>query len=480
MSNDTLQYPTVPQPAAPAGPVIPAGSTVVQLVSTGPTSFAGGSVEVPDVVGKKQADALTALQNAGFQVEVLRIASATIPAGSVAHQLPAAQAAAPSGSKVGILTSTGRAAEGTPGAHLPDVVGKDRDEAAQTLQTAGLKSAVLEAPSPSVPAGVVFAQEPNARSLAAAPPKKSMLWLWVVLGLVAAALVAYFVFSGGGSAKEVEVPSVVGGTVEQADTALQEVGLVLGRESQVQTDAAEPGTVVTQTPAPGEMLAEGGRVDVVVAEAIAGVEVPDVVGMSSTAARTQLEGAGLTARITETPSDDVTKGDVIEQSPRAGTRVEAGAEIALTVSSGPAPTEVQNVSVPNVTGMSQDEAKSALDKAGLSSRTLLAKSTTVPAKDVIGQAPAAGSSVAPGTQVYIVVSDGPPAPEVTLVAVPNVTGMTQADAGAAIEDAGLTPEAVEIENDAAAGTVVGQQPVAGSQVAEGSTVYVFVSKGPAE
>ncbi|MDZ4168652.1 MAG: PASTA domain-containing protein [Coriobacteriia bacterium] len=478
MSGETLQYPTVPQPSAPAGPVIPSGATVVQLVSTGPASFAGGLVEVPDVVGKRQADALTALQNAGFQVEVLRIASSTIPSGAVAHQIPAARAQAASGSKVGILTSTGRAAEGTPGAYLPDVVGKGRDEAAQILQQAGLKSAVIEAASPSVPAGVVFAQEPNARSLAAAPPKKSLLWLWVVLGVIAAALVAFFLFSRGTAGPEVEVPTVVGVTVEQAEATLTEAGFVLGRESQEETDAAEPGTVVAQTPAAGEMLAKGGRVDVVVAVAIAGVEVPDVVGMSSAAARAQMEGAGLTVRVTETASDDVTKGDVIEQSPRAGTRVEAGAEIALTVSSGAAP--VQNVSVPNVTGMTESEARSALGNAGLSSRTLLASSDSVPAKDVVGQAPAAGSSVAPGTQIYLVVSEGPLAPEVTLVPVPNVTGMSQADAGEALEDAGLTPEAVEVASPGAAGVVVSQLPAAGDEVAEGSTVYVFISKGQAE
>ena len=79
-----------------------------------------------------------------------------------------------------------------------------------------------------------------------------------------------------------------------------------------------------------------------------------------------------------------------------------GSAVALVVSSGPAP-----VAVPNVVGLSQAAAETAITGAGLTVGTVTNQnSDTVPSGDVISQSPAAGASVAPGSAVALVVSSG--------------------------------------------------------------------------
>ncbi len=97
-----------------------------------------------------------------------------------------------------------------------------------------------------------------------------------------------------------------------------------------------------------------------------------------------------------------------------------------------------NVSVPNVVGLTQAAASTAITNAGLSVGAVTqASSNTVAAGSVISQNPAAGASVVPGTAVALVVSTGP-----ANVSVPNVVGLTQAAASTAITNAGLSVGAV--------------------------------------
>ena len=107
-------------------------------------------------------------------------------------------------------------------------------------------------------------------------------------------------------------------------------------------------------------------------------------------------------------------------------------------------------------------------------------SDAVPAGDVIAQAPASGSSVAPETTILIFISEGPKPPDVVDVAVPDVEGMTQDDAETALEDAGFEVEVLELSNETVEeGVVFSQIPLAESEAPEGSTVAILVSTGPA-
>ena len=100
---------------------------------------------------------------------------------------------------------------------------------------------------------------------------------------------------------------------------------------------------------------------------------------------------------------------------------------------------------------------------------------TVPAGSVISQNPIAGTQVAAGSAVSLVVSTGPPP-----VSVPSVVNLTQAAATSAITGAGLTVGIVTPTSSASvpAGSVISQDPIAGTQVAAGSAVNLAVSTGP--
>ncbi|HOQ32295.1 MAG TPA: PASTA domain-containing protein, partial [Candidatus Hydrogenedens sp.] len=107
--------------------------------------------------------------------------------------------------------------------------------------------------------------------------------------------------------------------------------------------------------------------------------------------------------ISQQCSDTVPAGSVISQSPAGGEQVPPGSAVNLVISTGPCP-----VTVPDVVGMSQAEAESAITGAGLTVGTISQQcSDTVPAGSVISQSPAGGEQVPPGSAVNLVISTGP-------------------------------------------------------------------------
>src|SRR5438067_1945092 len=207
------------------------------------------------------------------------------------------------------------------------------------------------------------------------------------------------------------------------------------------------------------------------------VPVPNVVGQTQAAATSAITSAGLTAgTVTQQSSTTVASGNVISESPAAGTSVASGSAVNLVVSSGaPAPAQV---AVPNVVGQTEAAATSAISAAALTVGAVTQQSsTTVASGNVISESPAAGTSVASGAAVSLVVSSGAPAPG--QVAVPNVVGQTQAAATSAISGAGFTVGAVAQESSTtvASGSVISQNPAAGADSASGSAVDLVVSTG---
>ena len=126
--------------------------------------------------------------------------------------------------------------------------------------------------------------------------------------------------------------------------------------------------------------------------------VPNVVGLTQAAATTAITGAKLTVgTVTQQPSTTVPTGNVISQDPASGSSVAEGSPVSLVISSGPL------VTVPNVVGLTQAAATTAITGAKLTVGTVTQQtSTTVPAGNIVSQAPAAGTSVAPGSPVNLV------------------------------------------------------------------------------
>ena len=139
-------------------------------------------------------------------------------------------------------------------------------------------------------------------------------------------------------------------------------------------------------------------------------------------------------------------------------------------------TRCTNLLAPDVRGLTQAAATTALTGAGLVVGTVTQQSSsTVASGIVISQSPVVGTVVNPGARVNLVVSSGPPQ-----VAVPNVVGQTQAAATTTLTGAGLVVGTVTQQSSStvASGTVISQSPAAGSQAAAGSSVGLVVSSGP--
>ncbi|MHC5120303.1 MAG: glycoside hydrolase family 3 C-terminal domain-containing protein, partial [Planctomycetota bacterium] len=136
------------------------------------------------------------------------------------------------------------------------------------------------------------------------------------------------------------------------------------------------------------------------------VTVPDVVGTSETIGHQAITGIGLElGTTTYAYSDTVPENIIISQNPTAGTSVPIGTSVDTVVSLGP---QTTTVTVPNVIGMTQAAAESAITGVGLVMGTVSqAYSETVPLGDTISQNPIGGTSVSSGSSVDIVISQGP-------------------------------------------------------------------------
>jgi len=272
---------------------------------------------------------------------------------------------------------------------------------------------------------------------------------------------------------QVTVPNVVGLTQAAAQSAITAATLTAGTVTQASSATVPAGSVISQNPAAGASVLPGSTVDLVVSVGSAPVSVPNVVGRTQAKAKSAITAKKLTVgTITQAYSATVPSGRVISQNPQAGALAAPGTAVDLVVSTGPAP-----VTVPNVTGLTQADAKSAITGATLTVGIITKKhNDTVPAGSVISQNPQAGSSVAPGSAVKLLVSTGP-AP----VVVPRVVGHTQADADSAITARTLIVGTVTqaYSSIVPSGSVISQNPRAGVLVAPGSAVNLVVSAGHA-
>ena len=193
------------------------------------------------------------------------------------------------------------------------------------------------------------------------------------------------------------VPAVEGLVLSDAVTRVQDEGFKT--EIITQPSDAPTGTVFRQVPTPGTELDDGSTVQLYSSGGPTEVTVPNAVGVSETEARDRLAAVGLTATVVEVPSDDVAIGDVIAQSPAAGTQVAKGEAVRLNVSTGSAVT-----TVPNLVGTTQTDAQAQLQAAGLKANIVPVPSPE-PTGTVVAQNPSSGQAPR-GSAVRLNVSSG--------------------------------------------------------------------------
>jgi eukaryotic-like serine/threonine-protein kinase len=392
----------------------------------------GGGVTVPDVTGKTQAEAAAALESAGFVVgDVTQVSDQGADTGVVLAQLPEGGSEAEKGSAVSLTVSSGPSTSA-----IPDVTGMSKGAAEAALTSAGFVPQSTYQYDAKVPEGQVMGQLPAAGTEAY---PGSDVGLLVSKGLP----------------DKVKVPDVTGLSEEAATNTLADVGL-RAVPTEAYDEQVPKGSVADQDPAAATSVTPLTEVLIVVSlgQGTPAVAVPDVAGLTEAAATDELKAAGLTATVAEAYSTDVKAGLVMGQEPAAGVKVDEGASVGILVSLGAAPSPsptptpstspsptaaptgtpsgsaspsplpppslppiditlppdiaVELVEVPDLTGLTVDEATAQLTELGLQPVPLEVASETVQKGEVFGQLPLAGRRLPQTYPVLMLVSLGPP------------------------------------------------------------------------
>lgn len=287
-------------------------------------------------------------------------------------------------------------------------------------------------------------------------------------GVIVAFLAVLLVLGGGGgvwyinSGQFTQVPSLLGQSEKAAKERLSDTGLELKGVRRAYSDTVDRGKVISSDPKSGARIRGNGSVSLVVSRGPEIVTVPDVQGVGLSEARRQLEKRGLVpGMVTKEFSDDVSAGEVVRTDPEAGAERHPDSAVAIVVSKG------SPVDVPDVTGLSVDDATAELEDAGL-------KVVVAPGRvnspedegDIARQSVPEGTEAAEGDSITLTVSKGP-----QMIDVPDVTGKDVDEARSELEDAGFE---VKVDRPflSFSDTIASQSVDGGDRAPEGSTITI--------
>lgn len=199
-------------------------------------------------------------------------------------------------------------------------------------------------------------------------------------------------------------------------------------------------------------------------------ELPNVIGKTKDAARKQLSNLGFEVKVELKENESVEAGLVFAQDPSAGTKLREGNTVTISVSAG-----VGEARIPDVAGLSINDATLALEEAGFTTVPKEEESDTVEKDKVIRTKPKVGSKAPRGSNVEVYVSVGPSTKPVL-----NVIGLDATTAAAQLGQEDFNVVTVEeASGSVPVGKVIRTDPVANTMVPRNSTVTIFVSTGPA-
>jgi len=263
------------------------------------------------------------------------------------------------------------------------------------------------------------------------PARHRSGWMvaFVIVALVMASGLGGYLFWDRVMAPVLPIPSVVGAERSAAVEQLVGQGFV-PEVTSTRHDLQTPvGAVLDQDPT-GEAR-RGTQVDLVLSDGPRQVEVLDVTGQPLDDAVAALEAEGFETSDEHVFDESVAAGMVIATDPPADDVLDETSLVTLTVSRGPRPIEV-----PDVTGDALEDAVATLRELGLETTTTQRRfDDRVPAGRVIEQAPSADSTLSRGDTVEVVVSDGPPPVEV-----PSVRDLSVSEAVATLQELGFEVE----------------------------------------
>ena len=494
------------------------GAGTRQVVGTAvtPSLAAPPFVVVPSLVGASLADASKLLRDAAAPILKAGGMPSEPPGLAVGQTTYLENAAAPGT----ILTQTPGAGQtsilfgsvdinvATPVTVLvPNLAGLLEQAASTALRNIGLLPGKITRRMDPAPPGTVLAQDPPANSRVAVGSLVSFTTASVI---------------------QVQVPLLLGRSVDFAKEALLGSRLTLGTVTRVPTTTAPPGTITAQDQPAGKFVDINSAINITIAGNT--VQMPSLINVAEAAARKVLADIGLTLVVgAPVESAQVAQGLIAGQSPAVNTVVPVGSTVTVNLAIPP------KVPVPNLVGRTLQDAQAAAIAAkftlsvtgqaesdlapgtvaaqappagqpaapgsAIAVQTAVPRSVTVPrfidltlaaattqaaglnlvvsqrilstkpAEIVLDQNPGAGVKVAPRSTVTLVVSSG------IGVTVPSVLKQTLAVASNNLKRLGLTVDSEILPSAGTPGTVVNQDPASGAFVPQGSSVFLTVA-GP--
>ena len=353
------------------------------------------------------------------------------------------------------------------GPTVPDVSGKAPADAVALLHGAGARDIeIRQKEDAAVASGLVDGTDP---AVGASLPQSGPVIVYV---------------SSGPPTQS--VPSVVGRDVKAATALLAAGGFVVKTGTLVHSDSVAKGLIAKTNPAPGAKVVHGATIVLLPSGGPLAVTVPNIVNLSDADARKALTQVGLTMNVTQVlPDVSIPARTVMDQSPSGGATAPPGSAVVVDESGGP-----NSITVPDVVGGTEADARATLQQAGLSVGTVgqVEDPSTTPGT-VVSQNPQGGAQTGSGSSVDIYVAvtpsgastptPAPPTPSTSLGPVPNVTGMTVDDARAALAKAGFTATNVTVLPGSGPNPkVVSTNPVPGATTAPGTTEVDLTVGGP--
>jgi serine/threonine-protein kinase len=365
-----------------------------------------------------------------------------------------------------MLADLDRAREGSTTQAMTQVIGGTTAAAATTTVTpitpaaAPASSRVYETPIAPEPAWPepAWADEDERKGSAL----RWLLPLLVVLLLAGAA--AYFLLTGRGE----PVPDVSGQTIPAAKQELLDAGFEVGEQRREFSDEFAKNKVIGTDPEGGDRAEKGATVDLIVSDGPEPVAIPNVANKTVAQAQNELDAAGFTPKVGRAePSDTVKKGNVIRTAPAGGSEAQPGATVTIIPSSGK-----EQLVVPSVVGQSFEDAEALLTGDEYKFKVVRDDvDSSQPEGTVVSQRPPGDSKLAEGGTVTLNVSTG-------MNAVPQLVGLSRADAEAALDEAGFTASVstTPTDDETQVDQVLSQDPGAGERLEVGATIEIVVGE----
>lgn len=267
-----------------------------------------------------------------------------------------------------------------------------------------------------------------------------------------------------GPGARVTVPSLVGGTMSDAENLLKPIGLTSEVSKEEFSEDLQKGIIISTSPAGGDKVKEGAVVLITLSKGPERYSIPMVAQLTVEAAIKVLSSIPIAEPVVQQIfSEKIPKGYVISSEPVMGTKVKRGAGIKLVVSKG-----IEQIPLINFVNKSGEEALNTLTTAGFKVTPKYEFSETVPAGAVISQNPSEVKSYPKGSALSLVISKGS-----AYVFIPNVYSLSEAKAKSVLTALDLQVT-IKRMGTKAVKQVTAISPKVGSKVLRGSKVTITV------